>query len=269
MRLRSKSLHTYLGICGGAYCMSLIDARTMPSGSSVHICTKTDVCLPRPAKILVWLCSNCVMSIIERIDDIIENNSLLKHKFYTMWSDGQLTIPMLSGYSKEYYQMVKAVPGLMERILPLGPHDDNLEQNMREEYDHIPLWREFAARLGVDAAELEEYEGLPKTQAAIDMMYGQTGSFHAGAAAMYALEKEIPRVSQTKLEGLQEFYGISDDIQYFAQHMEADIRHARDWSDILESADINDDVMIDAATKSVRAQNLLLDACCEKYCNNN
>lgn len=220
-------------------------------------------------KILVWLHKDCIMNVIEQIDDIIERNSLLKHKFYTMWSEGQLTLPMLAGYSKEYYQMVKAVPDLMERILPLAPHSDNMEQNMREEYDHIPLWREFAAKLGVDTVELEEYGGLPKTQEAVNIMYAQTDQFYAAAAAMYALEKEIPKVSQTKLEGLQEFYGISDDVEYFVQHTEADIRHARDWSEILKSADVDDDILIDAATKSVQAQNLLLDACYEQYCNNN
>lgn len=209
------------------------------------------------------------MSVIGRIDDIVQSNSLLKHKFYTMWSEGQLTLPMLAGYSKEYYQMVKAVPDLMERILPLAPHSDNLEQNMREEYDHIPLWRDFAVKLGVDVDELEEYEGLPKTQEAIGIMYEQTDQFYAAAAAMYTLEKEIPKVSQTKLEGLQEFYGISGDVEYFVQHTEADIRHARDWSDALKSADVDDGVLIDAATKSAKAQNLLLDACYEKYCNNN
>lgn len=209
------------------------------------------------------------MSVIEQIDDIIERNSLLKHRFYTMWSEGQLTLPMLAGYSKEYYQMVKAVPDLMERILPMASHNDNLEQNMREEYDHIPLWRRFAAKLGVNVTELDEYGGLPKTQEAIDIMYDQTDRFYTGVAAMYALEKEIPKVSQTKLEGLQEFYGITDDVEYFVQHTEADVRHARDWSNILESADIEDGPLVDAATKSVMAQNLLLDACYEAYCNNN
>lgn len=206
------------------------------------------------------------MHLIERIDDIIERDSLLKHKFYTMWSDGELTLPMLAGYSKEYYQMVKAVPRLMERILPLGDASDTLDENMREEYEHIPLWEDFASRLGVEAAELADYGGLPKTNQAIDMMYGQTASFLTGAAAMYALEKEIPKISRAKLDGLQEFYGISDHTEYFVQHTEADIRHARDWSDILRQADADqNDSMIEAAAVSVKAQNLLLDACYEAH----
>lgn len=207
------------------------------------------------------------MNLIEQIDDIVQHHSLLKHKFYTMWSDGELTLPMLAGYSKEYYQMVKAVPAYMESILPLARHNNSLEDNLREEYEHIPLWRDFAARLGIDATELENYGGLPKTQEAINIIHDQTRQFHTGAAAMYALEKEIPKVSQTKLEGLHQFYGISDGTEYFVQHTEADVRHARDWSDALNSADVDSyNTMVDAATESVRAQNLLLDACYETYC---
>ena len=34
-------------------------------------------------------------------------------------------------------------------------------------------------------------------------------TFESGACAMYAFEKEIPKISQTKLDGLAEFYGIT------------------------------------------------------------
>ena len=38
-------------------------------------------------------------------------------------------------------------------------------------------------------------------------------SFVSGSAAMYALEKEIPKISEIKLQGLAEFYGLtSEDI---------------------------------------------------------
>ena len=49
------------------------------------------------------------MSISERIDGLLEQHSLLKHPFYQAWSDGKLEMESLAGYSKEYYQLVKAV----------------------------------------------------------------------------------------------------------------------------------------------------------------
>ena len=46
---------------------------------------------------------------------------------------------------------------------------------------------------------------------------------------MYAFEKEIPKISQTKLDGLSEFYKITSDeaTEYFKLHTEADIRHTQ------------------------------------------
>ena len=40
--------------------------------------------------------------LIQKIDRIIEERSLLKHPFYQSWSDGKLTRGALAGYSKEY-----------------------------------------------------------------------------------------------------------------------------------------------------------------------
>ena len=41
----------------------------------------------------------------------------MKHKFYQLWSAGSLSMKDLQGYSKEYFQLVKAVPSLVGNIL--------------------------------------------------------------------------------------------------------------------------------------------------------
>lgn len=207
------------------------------------------------------------MNLIRRIDDIIEEKSLLKHPFYQMWTEGKLTRPMLAGYSKEYYQLVKAVPQYMESILSETPQSDALESNMREEYEHIPLWEEFAAELGVPREELASHGGLEKTRAAVSALHTLMDG-HTGAAAMYSLEKEIPEISRTKLEGLREFYGMNGNVEYFVQHMEADVRHAEDWRCMLEESESDDESQVRAAQDSVMAQNHILDACYEAYCDN-
>ena len=115
------------------------------------------------------------------------------------------------------------------------------------------------------------YDGLYKTNHAISGMHQLMGSLESGAVAMYALEKEIPKISQIKLEGLAEFYGLtSEDVtKYFKEHMEADIRHAASWQKIIEQKSEQyylTNVMINAAESSVTCQNLLLDSCYEEYC---
>ena len=217
------------------------------------------------------------------IDRMIEERTLLRHPFYEAWSAGELSVQSLAGYSKEYYQLVKAVPRIMAPIVAAAPAGAaaELEANMREERDHIRPWAGFAASLGVGAEELESHRCLEKTARAVDGMVSLASSgYAAGACAMYAFEKELPRISRTKMEGLAEFYGIDADeaVEYFVLHTEADVRHAASWRGIIDGLDEGAaggeeagaqaarSAMLDAASESLSAQHLLLDACMEEYC---
>ena len=210
------------------------------------------------------------MNIIKKIDDMIEERSLLKHPFYQAWSDGKLTQESLAGYSKEYFQFVKAVPSFMEPIIENASDDvvGDLIENQQEEFDHIKPWIAFAGELGISKDELIAYEGLPKTQKAVSDLNNLMNTFDGGACAMYAFEKEIPKISQTKLDGLAEFYGMTNNesTEYFKLHTEADVRHAASWQHILEKSSTNSNNLIEIADKSISAQNLLLDSCFEAYC---
>jgi pyrroloquinoline-quinone synthase len=210
------------------------------------------------------------MNLIQKIDQIIEERSLLKHPFYEMWSDGKLTQESLAGYSKEYFQLVKAVPEFMTPIIENAPNSviTELTENQQEESDHIKPWISFAGELGISEDELISYSGLDKTKKAVSDLYELMNSFDGGACAMYAFEKEIPKISQTKLDGLSEFYQITNDnaIEYFKLHTEADIRHTASWRNILEKSNADTSNLIEIAEKSVSAQNLLLDSCYDEYC---
>ena len=209
-------------------------------------------------------------SLIKRIDEMIEERSLLKHPFYQMWSDGKLSLDSLTGYSKEYYQLVKSVPSFMTPIIEQAPDSlkSELTSNQEEEIQHIKPWMRFASSLGVDEKELEHYAGLPKTIQAVSQLSSLMNSFEGGSCAMYAFEKEIPKISQVKLEGLAEFYGISSEqaTEYFKLHTEADIRHAAAWRKALEQTSSKKEKLFEIAEKSISAQNMLLDSCYESYC---
>lgn len=209
-------------------------------------------------------------SLIKRIDEMIEERSLLKHPFYQMWSEGKLSLDSLTGYSKEYYQLVKSVPSFMTPIIEQAPDSlkSELTSNQEEEIQHIKPWLRFASSLGVDEKELEHYAGLPKTIQAVSQLSSLMNSFEGGSCAMYAFEKEIPKISQVKLEGLAEFYGISSEqaTEYFKLHTEADIRHAAAWRKALEQTSSKKEELFEIAEESISAQNLLLDSCYESYC---
>ena len=208
-------------------------------------------------------------SLAKKIDVIIEEKSLLKHPFYQMWSDGKLSVPMLAGYSKEYFQMVKAVPSFVGEIAKFAPQEmmGEIRANQQEESEHIEPWAHFAVSLGVD--NLNSYTGLEKTVQAVSELSGLMTSLEAGATAMYAFEKEIPKISHTKLEGLEKFYGITSDAatEYFRLHEEADVRHAATWEKILDNIpEERHDEFLAIAAKSLDAQNHLLDSCYQSYC---
>ena len=210
------------------------------------------------------------MNLIQRIDQIIEERSLLKHPFYEMWSDGKLTQESLAGYSKEYFQLVKAVPEFMAPIIEKAPDSviPDLRFNQQDESDHIKPWINFAGELGISENELISYPGTNKTNNAVSDLGELMNTYDGGACAMYAFEKEIPKISQTKLDGLSEFYQMTNDnaTEYFKLHTEADIRHAASWRNILEKSSVDTSNLIEIAEKSVSAQNLLLDSCYDEYC---
>lgn len=210
-------------------------------------------------------------SLSKKIDNIIEQKSLLKHPFYQMWSDGKLSLEALAGYSKEYYQMVKAVPSFVGQIAKFAPSElvEEIKANQAEESEHLQPWVNFAVGLGVDQAEITNHPGLAKTNESVSELSSLITSLEAGAAAMYAFEKEIPKISHTKLEGLEKFYSITanDATEYFRLHMEADIRHAATWANILDRIpEQRHDELLKIAEKSLDAQNHLLDSCYQSYC---
>ncbi|MCH7560111.1 MAG: iron-containing redox enzyme family protein [Thaumarchaeota archaeon] len=209
--------------------------------------------------------------LVKRIDELIEQKSLLKHPFYVDWTEGSLPIESIAGYSKEYYQLVKAVPGLVETVMQYAPEDmkEAIDSNRKEEQDHIKPWVRFASSLGVPQTELEEYSALEKTRQAVSYLERLMRSYEEGSAAMYALELEIPKVSLSKLDGLRKFYDLTSDdaTEYFRLHTEADIRHAALWRNILENTTKEgEDDLFDIAQRSVAAQHLMLDSCYEAYC---
>jgi len=209
--------------------------------------------------------------LIKNIDELIEKQSLLKHQFYLMWTEGKLTLDALNGYSKEYFQLVKAIPSFVGTIMEQSPNavKNEIASNQKEEDEHIKPWMKFAGAVGVSQEELERYQGLEKTRHAVSNLSTLMNSFEGGTAAMYSLELEIPKISLSKIDGLRKFYNMTseDAIEYFRLHTEADIRHAAVWRRILEKTPSEkEEELFQIANKSISAQNLLLDSCYEAYC---
>jgi pyrroloquinoline-quinone synthase len=210
--------------------------------------------------------------LIERIDYEIEKHSLLKHVFYQMWSEGKLTINHLQGYSKEYFQLVKVVPKFVENIFN-AIADPSLKravgQNLKEESEHIEPWIMFSTAMGVQRNDLTSYKGENETSMAVSTLSQLTErSLEEAVAAMYAYEKELPKISRSKIDGLKKFYGVQSNeaTKYLEIHEEVDLRHSEVWKNILKTIpEEKQERALNAAISSLEAQNKLLDSVQKKY----
>ena len=210
--------------------------------------------------------------LIYRIDRAVEKRSLLKHPFYKMWSNGELSINHLQGYSLEYFQLVKVVPELVNNImLKIGESKllSTVEESHKDELSHIEPWIRFATSLGIEKKELLNYVCDGNTKEAVSSLMELTKkSLNEAVCAMYAYELDLPNISKSKIEGLNKFYNLSssDSTNYFEIHQKADVRHAAIWRNIMRKIpDDEYESCVDSAVKSLNAQNLLLDAVYEKY----
>jgi pyrroloquinoline-quinone synthase len=212
--------------------------------------------------------------LVDELDAGIEDRSLLKHAFYKMWSEGKLSRDHLAGYSMEYFQLVRAVPELVkniDRFVNDPAAKKVISEIMREETEHVELWAKFAASLGVSRDTLMAYRGTPKTRRAVSKLKSATGeSFCRGAAAMYSVESEQPKISRTKLDGLVAFYGMTaseDGTEYFREHEVADVSHAAVWKGMLQRqvTPRDEKSSLEASALSLAVQNTILDSVMETY----
>ncbi len=211
-------------------------------------------------------------TLIDKINGEIDKSSLLKHDFYKMWQDGKLTTEHLAGYSKEYFQVVKIIPKMVENVLKNNKnnkYDKLILANLEDEKEHVKPWIDFASSLNVSSNDLLDYEGANLTNKSVKDLYDLSeSSFEEGVAALYAFEKELPRISETKLEGLKKFYDIDDkkSCEYFDIHREVDIYHSKIWENILNDSDATKaELILNAAKASLKAQNSLLDSVKNEY----
>ena len=189
---------------------------------------------------------NITSSILEHIESRIVHRHLLLHPFYQAWTRGELPRPALRDYARQYYHHVAAFPTYLSA---LHSHTENqqvrrqiLANLMDEEAgdpNHPELWLRFAESTGLNREEVSNAELWNETETLIGTFRRacREGSVAQGIAALYAYESQIPKIAQSKIEGLEKFYGMNtpDALDYFRVHIEADREHSRVEQELLES----------------------------------
>ena len=174
---------------------------------------------------------------LDRIDAVIARNCILTHPFYQAWQRGELSRAALQDYAAQYYHHVEAFPTYLSA---LHSHTEdaasrkvlleNLIDEERGDDNHPELWMRFAEGVGAERASVRASPCRPETTRLIESFRALCagGSVAQGLSALYAYESQIPAVSETKIAGLRQHYGIDDarSLKYFDVHREADVIHS-------------------------------------------
>jgi pyrroloquinoline-quinone synthase len=160
---------------------------------------------------------------------------LLKHSFYVRWTSGELTSAELQDYACQYNFVVSAMPHWLAAAAVADPANGAiLAEHAREEAGHVGMWADFAAATGVSADDLARTEPNAATRDLL-ALGDDLVARGLGAAAVWALEAQTPRVSVEKLAGLGQ-YGIEPGAgtHYFDVHRAMDLRHTAELESVVD-----------------------------------
>ncbi len=203
------------------------------------------------------------MNFINHLHTQLETYHLLSHPFYQLWNKGELEIDTLKVYAKEYYHHVAAFPryisGIHTKCDALKTRQillDNLVDEEQGDENHPELWIRFAEGLGLIRDQISEKPEIETTQNLVDGFFDCVNSdFSSGLGALYAYERQTPEVSHSKIQGLQNHYGITDErtLKFFTVHAGADVWHREECAKIIENlAPVEQEKVRDGALKGAK-----------------
>ena len=155
------------------------------------------------------------MTRVEQLDAIVAQFDLNTHPFYQAWRMGTLPTDKLETYAAEYGDFVATIAEGWDTI--------GETHYANEEREHEILWSHFKEGLGVNGAGT-----LPTTNVLATAARGLFEAPATAVGALYAFEAQQPNTSQSKLDGLNEHYSLSDKAkEYFVVHA-SDFNEAED-----------------------------------------
>jgi pyrroloquinoline-quinone synthase len=184
------------------------------------------------------------MDSINNLHEILDKIHLLKHPFYQAWSEGKLSKETLILYAKQYYHHVEAFPRYISAIHSQCDDIesrqvllDNLTEEEKGEENHPELWLRFAETLGTTRQEVKNVDKLYNTKNLVDGYFELARTSYAkGLGALYAYERQVPAVAESKIAGLKAFYNIDNEngLKFFNVHITADQWHSSECLELIE-----------------------------------
>jgi pyrroloquinoline-quinone synthase len=201
------------------------------------------------------------MDLLTRIDRLIDERHLLGHSFYRKWVAGTLPTEALQDYARQYYAFESTFPRILSALHSRSDRPDvraSLLENLRDEEhgeaNHAELWLRFAEGVGVDREAVRGADPNEATHSLVDTYWNAAcdGPVAAGVAAVYAYERQVPQVAQSKIDGLRQRYGVNDPrtLGFFETHATLDVEHSDAERKIIADLGPEDEEAVLASTSA-------------------
>ena len=197
---------------------------------------------------------------LNELNNRLDKLHLLNHPFYVAWEQGELTQEILQDYAEQYYQHIKAFPRYISATHSMCEDIEKrkiLLENLRDEEDlnkdHPMLWKQFALAAGADESSLDLVKQEYFTSDLIENFFRLSRSSYAeGLGALYAYERQVPEIAETKIKGLIDHYNISTDqgLEYFVVHKDADVLHREQSEKLMLQLNEEEQVLAEEAALS-------------------
>ena len=216
------------------------------------------------------------MHYLNTLNEKLDKFHLLDHPFYIAWNKGELNQAILKDYAEQYYHHIKAFPRYISATHSICEDIDNrkiLLDNLSDEEDfekdHPMLWKQFALAVGADENTVETVNQESFTKDMIDNFFKLARSSYAeGLGSLYAYERQVPEIADTKIKGLVDHYNVSTDagLEYFVVHKDADIEHREQSAELMDKLSPEERKLAEeAGLSTVKMLWGFLSGLCEKH----
>ena len=216
------------------------------------------------------------MQYLNTLNKKLDKFHLLDHPFYVAWNKGELNQTILRDYAEQYYQHIKAFPRYISATHSICEDIDNrkiLLDNLSDEEDfdkdHPMLWKQFALAVGADENTVETVNQESFTKDMIDNFFKLARSSYAeGLGSLYAYERQVPEIADTKIRGLIDHYNVSSDegLEYFVVHKDADVEHREQSAELMNKLSPEERKLAEeAGLSTVKMLWGFLSGLCEKH----
>ena len=107
------------------------------------------------------------------------------------------------------------------------------------------------------------------TKEMIDNFFRLSRSTYAeGLGALYAYERQVPEIADTKIKGLVDHYNVSSEegLEYFVVHKDADVEHREQSAELMNKLSEEEKILAkEAGLSTVKVLWGFLSGLCEKH----